>query len=62
MEKTVAGWWGVALPEQLSFLIKSGIFLFASWAILYILLSASYPFVHDTLHNFRHALAVVPCH
>jgi len=25
-------------------------------------LAASYPAVHDTLHNVRHALAVVPCH
>jgi hypothetical protein len=53
---------GLALPEQLSFFIKSGLFLFASWSILYVLLAAGYPAVHDTLHNFRHALAVVPCH
>ncbi len=62
MERTVASWLGVALPEQLSFLIKSGMFLFASGAILFVLLAAGYPAVHDTLHNFRHALAVVPCH
>ena len=62
MERTVASWLGLALPEQLLFFIKSGLFLFASWSILYVLLAAGYPAVHDTLHNFRHALAVVPCH
>jgi hypothetical protein len=62
MERTITNWLGIALPEQVSFLIKSGIFLFASGGILYILLAASTPAVHDTLHNFRHALAVVPCH
>ncbi|MGH7828004.1 MAG: CbtB domain-containing protein [Candidatus Binatia bacterium] len=62
MEKTVAGRLGIALPEQLLFVIKSGMLLMASGVILYVLLAASYPAVHDTLHNFRHALAVVPCH
>jgi Probable cobalt transporter subunit (CbtB) len=61
MERTVAGL-GVALPEPVLFLLKSGVFLCASAVILYVALSASYPAVHDTLHNFRHALAVVPCH
>lgn len=61
MERTVA-WLGVALPEQLLFVFKSGAFLCASAAILYVALASSYPAVHDTLHNFRHALAVVPCH
>jgi Probable cobalt transporter subunit (CbtB) len=61
MERTVA-WLGVALPEQVLFLLKSGIFLCASGVILYVALASSYPAVHDTLHNFRHALAVVPCH
>jgi hypothetical protein len=62
MERTVANWLGVALPEQLSFCLKSALFLLASWSILYVLLAAGYPPIHDTLHNFRHALAVVPCH
>jgi Probable cobalt transporter subunit (CbtB) len=61
MERTVA-WLGVVLPEQLLFLLKSGVFLCASGMILYVALASSYPAVHDTLHNFRHALAVVPCH
>jgi hypothetical protein len=61
MERTVAGWLGVALPEPVSFMIKSGLFLFASWSILYLLLAADYPLVLDSLHNVRHAPAVVPC-
>jgi hypothetical protein len=62
MERTVASRWFVALPEQISFLIKSGIFLTVCGATLFIALASSYPAVHDTLHNVRHALAVVPCH
>ena len=62
MERAVASWLGIALPEAVLFLIKSASFLFASGVILYVLLAASYPAVHDTLHNVRHALAVVPCH
>lgn len=61
MERTVA-WLGVVLPEPLLFLLKSGAFLWVSAVILYVALASSYPAVHDTLHNFRHALAVVPCH
>jgi hypothetical protein len=61
MERTLA-WLGLALPEQLWFLLKSGVFLCASGMILYFVLASSYPAIHDTLHNFRHALAVVPCH
>jgi hypothetical protein len=62
MERTLTGGLGFALPERVSFLIKSSVFLFASGAILYVLLAAGYPSVHDRLHDFRHALAVVPCH
>lgn len=62
MERTVAGGLGFALPERISFIIKSSTFIFTSGAILYVLLAADYPAVHDTLHNYRHALAVVPCH
>lgn len=62
MERTVATWSGVVLSEPASFLLKSAIFLFACGAILYVMLASGYPAVHDTLHNFRHALAVVPCH
>jgi Probable cobalt transporter subunit (CbtB) len=61
MERTLAAL-GLALPEQISFLLKSGVFLCASGVILYLALASSYPAVHDTLHNFRHALAIVPCH
>ena len=62
MEKAVAGWLGTILTEPVSFVIKSGMLLFLSGTILWIALAAHYPAVHDTMHNFRHALAVVPCH
>jgi Probable cobalt transporter subunit (CbtB) len=62
MDRTATSRLAIGLPEHVSFLMKSGLFLFASGAILYVLLAAHYPAVHDTLHNFRHALAVVPCH
>jgi cobalt transporter subunit CbtB len=50
------------LSERAAFFVKSGLFLFLGGAILYIALAAEYPAVHDTLHNVRHALAIVPCH
>jgi len=62
MERTLAIWLGWSLSEKLSFLIKSGIFLSVCGATLFVTLASSYPAVHDTLHNVRHALAVVPCH
>jgi len=62
MERTVTVWLGIALPEPVAFLLKSGVFLTACGVILYVALASPYPAVHDTLHNFRHALAVVPCH
>jgi hypothetical protein len=62
MERTVAGRLGIALPERVSFLIKSSIFLAICGATLFVALAASYPAVHDTLHNVRHSLAIVPCH
>jgi cobalt transporter subunit CbtB len=42
--------------------MKSGMFLILSATILWIALAAHYPAIHDTMHNVRHALAVVPCH
>ncbi len=62
MEKTAARRLELAISERLSFLIKSAIFLSVCGATLFVALAASYPAVHDTLHNVRHALAVVPCH
>ena len=62
MERIVATWLGISFSERVSFLIKSGIFLSLCGATLFVALAASYPAVHDTLHNVRHALAVVPCH
>ncbi len=62
MEGTVARRRLVAVPEPISYLIKSGVFLLVCGAMLFIALASSYPAVHDTLHKARHALAVVPCH
>lgn len=62
MERAVAGRLGVLVSERVSFLIKSGIFLSVCGATLFVALAASYPAVHEALHNVRHALAVVPCH
>jgi cobalt transporter subunit CbtB len=62
MEKALAGWRGLAVLESVSFMMKSGMLLMLSATILWIALAAHYPAVHDTMHNFRHALAVVPCH
>jgi len=62
MQRVPIGWLGVEASEYQLFLLKSGLFLMVSAAILYVSLAASYPAVHDTLHNFRHALAIVPCH
>jgi hypothetical protein len=52
----------MSLSEPAMFLIKSAIFLSVCGATLFVALAASYPAVHDALHNVRHALAVVPCH
>ena len=62
MEKIAEIVTGVVLLEIYYFLMKSGFFLFLSGAILYLLLFATYPPIHDTLHGFRHSLAIIPCH
>ncbi len=62
MEKAINAVFGIALPEPQAFLLKSGFFLVLTGGILYLLLVATYPPIHDALHDFRHALAVVPCH
>jgi hypothetical protein len=62
VEKAVAGWLGIELSEAVLFAMKSGMFLILSGTILWIGLAAHYPAIHDTMHNVRHALAVVPCH
>jgi hypothetical protein len=62
MERILGHRLGFAISEQTAFLIKSGIFLSVCAATLFVALASSYPAVHDTLHNVRHALAVVPCH
>ena len=62
MERVRTGAFNIEIPEVVWFWLKSGVFLTFSAAILFVSLAASYPPVHDTLHNFRHALAIVPCH
>jgi hypothetical protein len=62
MDRTVASRLGLLISEPALFMIKSGIFLVVCGATLFVALASSYPAVHDTLHNVRHALAVVPCH
>ena len=62
MDRTIATRLGRTVSEPISFLIKSSIFLVLCGATLFVALSTSYPAVHDTLHNVRHALAIVPCH
>ena len=62
MEKVLVTAFGYEFSERTAFLLKSGIFLIVCGATLFVALASSYPGVHDTLHNARHALAVVPCH
>ena len=62
MDRVIVPWLRVELQEYVYFLCKSAVFLAVCAAILYVALAASYPAVHDTLPNFRHALALVPCH
>lgn len=50
------------LSEGLSFFVRSAVFLAVVGVLLYVSLAAAYPPVHDTMHDFRHALAIVPCH
>jgi hypothetical protein len=62
MEKVLVTAFGHEFSERTVFLLKSGIFLIVCAATLFVALASSYPAIHDTLHNARHALAVVPCH
>ncbi len=62
MDRAIDAVFGTALPERFAFLLKSALFLALTGGILYFLLVATYPPIHDALHDFRHALAVVPCH
>lgn len=62
MERWVNAWLGIEISEQAFFLVKSAIFLILCGATLFVALASSYPAIHDTLHNVRHALAIMPCH
>ena len=50
------------MSAGLSFYLRSAGFMAVVGVLLYVSLAAAYPPVHDALHDFRHALAVVPCH
>ncbi len=50
------------LSERLSFFLRSAVFMAVVGVLLYVSLAAAYPPVHDAMHDFRHALAIVPCH
>lgn len=62
MERVLARRLGLSITEPVLFFLKSAIFLSVCGVTLFVALASSYPAVHDTLHNVRHALAVVPCH
>ncbi len=62
MEKLAGITTEVVLPEASFFFVKSGLLLILAGAILYLLLFATYPPIHDSLHDLRHSLAIVPCH
>ena len=62
MEKVYEGVLRLPLSEEHTFLLKSGVFLALAGAMLYLLLVTPYPAIHDAVHEFRHALAIVPCH
>ncbi|HXG51357.1 MAG TPA: CbtB-domain containing protein [candidate division Zixibacteria bacterium] len=62
MLRTVSTRVSLAVPEPLRFACLSAALLVVTFAVLHVLLAATYPPVHDALHDFRHALAVVPCH
>ena len=52
----------LATSEGLSFYLRSAAFMAVVGVLLYASLAAAYPPVHDAMHDFRHALAIVPCH
>jgi hypothetical protein len=62
MDRAIEALRGVAVSEFFGFLMKSALLLSLSGGMLYFLLAAPYPPIHDALHHFRHSLAIVPCH
>ena len=42
--------------------LRSAGFMAVVGVLLYVSLAAAYPPVHDAMHDFRHALAIIPCH
>jgi cobalt transporter subunit CbtB len=51
-----------SLPFNPGFSAKAIMLLGLSAMILYLVFGATYPPVHDLVHDFRHSLAIVPCH
>lgn len=51
-----------ATSERIGFVLKSAAFMTVVGVLLYVSLAAAYPPVHDAMHDFRHALSIVPCH
>ena len=62
LTRSAASGLGLAGSDRLSFYLKSAAFTAAVGVLLYVSLAAAYPPVHDAMHDFRHALAIVPCH
>ncbi len=50
------------MSERLPFILRAAAFMAVAGVLLYVSLAAAYPPVHDAMHDFRHALAIVPCH
>lgn len=42
--------------------VQIGIVLLVTAIVLWAVFLANYPPVHDTFHELRHALYVIPCH
>ena len=62
MDRAIFSVTGIALPEVFSFSVRSLLLLTLVGGILYLMLGATYLPIHDALHDFRHFLAIVPCH
>ncbi len=62
MQKLATRAYEVVVPEPLRFFIQSTVFLGGVGILLFLSLAATYPPLHDTFHDVRHSLAIVPCH
>lgn len=62
LAETAASGLAWAMSERLPFILRAAAFMAVAGVLLYVSLAAAYPPVHDAMHDFRHALAIVPCH